>query len=139
MSEQKGRKISYPKGSMLEDLTLRIKLILRLMADGRVSILLKALPVFSLIYLMFPDLLLGPVDDVAIIWLGAYLFVELCPPDVVQEHVDALRSVIPGDWRDVNSPQVMDRDRLAGDEMRSENSLKDESIVDVEFWDKKAE
>jgi hypothetical protein len=31
------------------------------------------------------------LDDAAILWLGSYLFVELCPQDVVQEHVKALK------------------------------------------------
>lgn len=136
MPEQKGRKILYPKGSVVEDLTLRIKLILRLMADSRVSIFLKALPVVSLVYLLFPDLLLGPVDDVAIIWLGAYLFVELCPPDVVQEHVDALRAVIPGDWHDVHASDASEPEKLGKKGARSDVSKEDVSIVDVEFWDK---
>ncbi len=34
----------------------------------------------------------------AVVWLGSYLFVELCPPHVVQEHVSSLAHSIPGDW-----------------------------------------
>lgn len=139
MPEPKGRKIIYPKGSVVEDLTLRIKLILRLMGDNRVSIFLKALPVVSLIYLLFPDLLLGPVDDVAIIWLGAYLFVELCPPDVVQEHVDALRSVLPGSWRDANVTKVPEPEKFVRNEARGDVKKEDDTIVDVEFWEPKGE
>jgi len=140
MSEQKGRKITFPKGSMLEDVTLRIKLILRLMGDGRVNIFLKALPVVSLIYLVFPDLLLGPIDDMAIIWLGAYLFVELCPPDVVQEHINALKNVVPGEWRDPTVTAIPRNDRMAGqvgNDLAGAGKEENESIVDVEFWDKK--
>jgi len=76
----------------------------RLMADPRVSPWLKIIPVGSLVYLIFPDLAPGPLDDAAVIWLGAYLFVELCPPDVVKEHMDALNRVIPGEARDVRDP-----------------------------------
>lgn len=139
MSQQKGRKINYPKGGMVEDLTLRIKLILRLMGDSRVSIFLKVLPVVTLVYLLFPDLLLGPVDDVAIIWLGAYLFVELCPPEVVQEHVDALRAVIPGAWRDVQASDTSKLDKQVRNGSSKDSLTEDEAIVDVEFWDKKDE
>jgi hypothetical protein len=39
-----------------------------------------------------PDIAPGPIDDAAIIWLATYLFVELCPPDVVQEHLEALNA-----------------------------------------------
>jgi hypothetical protein len=41
---------------------------------------------------VLPDIAPGPIDDAAVIWLATYLFVELCPPDVVQEHLDALKA-----------------------------------------------
>ncbi len=44
--------------------------------------------------------LITSVDDALVIWLGLYLFVELCPDDVVEEHLQTLRKVIPGEWRD---------------------------------------
>ncbi len=86
---------------VFHELAVRIKLILRLMADRRVSPLLKLLPLGSLAYLLVPDLVPGPVDDAAMIWLLAYLFVELCPPEVVAEHMQALTSVIDAEWREV--------------------------------------
>ena len=64
----------------------RVKLILRLMLDRRVNLLLKAIPLASGVYLLFPDMMPGPVDDALLIWLSTYLFVELCPPEVVAEH-----------------------------------------------------
>jgi hypothetical protein len=120
MADNKKRKIIYPKGGMLNDVALRIKLILRLMADPRVSIFLKALPIGTLVYLFFPDLVPGPIDDMAVIWLGAYLFVELCPPDVVKEHMDALRQVVPGQWHDAPSGEIRKTD---------------DDVVDAEYWD----
>lgn len=100
MSEDKGKDkgIIDVRGGFFGDLALRIKLILRLIADPRINPLLKLLPVGSVIYFIIPDIAPGPIDDVAVIWLGAYLFVELCPPDVVQEHMDALRQVVTGEW-----------------------------------------
>jgi len=134
MSEKKNRKITLPKGNVLEELTLRIKLILRLMADRRVNLLLKGLPIATLVYLVFPDLVPGPIDDVAVIWLGTYLFVELCPPEVVEEHMKALRQVVPGEWHDASvQPDNAYRNPEHG------VSGEDDSIVDVEFWDKKEE
>jgi len=35
---------------------------------------------------------IAALDDAAIVWFGTNLFVELCPPDVVQEHKAALQS-----------------------------------------------
>lgn len=88
-------------GGFFQDLSTRAKLILRLLGDRRVNVFLKLLPIGSVIYLLMPDLAPGPIDDAAVIWLGAYLFVELCPPDVVQEHMRALTSVIDGEWREM--------------------------------------
>jgi len=91
-----------------QDLVLRLKLILRLIGDRRVNFLLKLLPIGALIYLVSPiDLLpgavlpvVGALDDAAVLWLGAILFVSLCPDDVVQEHMKALQKVVSGTWRD---------------------------------------
>jgi len=93
MPEKSNRKITITQdGGFLQDLTLRIKLILRLMGDSRVSPLLKLLPIGSLAYLVIPDIAIGPIDDAEVIWLATYLFVELCPPAVVQEHLEALKA-----------------------------------------------
>ncbi len=93
MANKTNRNLTLPqKAGFFQDLTLRIKLILRLMGDGRVNPLLKLLPIGSLVYLIVPDIAPGPIDDAAVIWLATYLFVELCPPHVVQEHLDALKA-----------------------------------------------
>lgn len=88
------------QGGMLKDLLLRIKLVLRLMADKRVNFFLKLLPIGALAYLISPvDLapgvalpVIGALDDAAVLWLGTTLFVELCPPEVIREHVRLLSS-----------------------------------------------
>jgi uncharacterized membrane protein YkvA (DUF1232 family) len=88
--------VSPGGGGVLHDVVVRLKLILRLMGDNRVNFLLKILPVATLVYLVFPfDLVsvipgLSALDDIAIVSLGNYLFVELCPPDVVNEHMKSL-------------------------------------------------
>ena len=93
MTEKTNRKIVLPQsGGIFQELSLRIKLILKLLGDKRVNPLLKILPVGSLIYLVMPDIAPGPIDDAALIWLATYLFVELCPPGVVQEHLEALKA-----------------------------------------------
>ncbi len=70
----------------LRGLRNQFKLIWRLLRDERVNPLLKVLPFFSVLYLLFPDILPGPFDDAAVIGLGLYTFVEMCPDDVVAEH-----------------------------------------------------
>jgi uncharacterized membrane protein YkvA (DUF1232 family) len=95
--DNKNRSIIPSKGA-LGDIILRVKLIARLMGDSRVSPWLKLIPVGSLIYLISPiDLIMGipgidALDDAAILWLGATFFVEMCPTDVVREHLDSLVS-----------------------------------------------
>ncbi len=85
-------------GGVMRDLVLRFKLIIRLMGDKRVNPFIKLLPVASLAYLFFPfDLIsvvpgVSALDDVALVSLGAYMFIEFCPPDVVQEHMQNLTS-----------------------------------------------
>jgi len=91
-----------PGGGVVQGLAQRIKLILRLLADRRVNPLVKLIPIGTLIYLVWPDPIFGPIDDAAAIWLGTYLFVELCPPEVVREHQESLTSVIEGRFREVS-------------------------------------
>lgn len=100
MDKKNNKGLIPSQGGMFSDLIVRIKLIGKLMADRRVSVWLKLLPIGSLVYLIFPiDLIsgavipiVGAVDDVAILWFGASLFIELCPPEVVREHMLQLTS-----------------------------------------------
>jgi len=98
----KNKRITPSDGSFFRDISDQVRLVLRLIADPRVHPLLKLLPIGSLIYLVVPlDLLpVNPVDDALIVGLGVYMFIELCPQDIVQEHRDALRQVVPGTWKD---------------------------------------
>jgi hypothetical protein len=109
MSENSNRKITFSQGGgFVQDLTLRIKLILRLLGDARVSPLIKLLPIGSLAYFLIPDIAPGPIDDAAVIWLATYLFVELCPPDVVQEHLEALKATrkVMDSYQETSQPDV---------------------------------
>ncbi|MGD8553897.1 MAG: hypothetical protein PVJ07_00395 [Anaerolineales bacterium] len=95
------------RGGFFYDISLRLRLIARLMADRRVNPLLKLLPVGSLLYLVIPgfippDFLPGPIDDAAVVWLGFTIFLDLCPAHIVQEHMDAMTSVVEGEFREVD-------------------------------------
>lgn len=120
MSTDKQSIISSRKG-FFNELLLRGKLILRLLGDKRVNPILKLLPIGSLVYFIVPiDLLqVNPVDDALILWMGGYLFIELCPPDVVEEHKAALNQMLPGEWHD----PAPDTDS--------------DEVVDAEWWEKK--
>jgi hypothetical protein len=87
----------------IQKFILEIKLVLRLIRDRRVHPLAKILPIAAIIYWILPDFAPGPVDDALVLWFGFYVFIELCPQEIVEEHRQALLKVIPGQWHD--SPQ----------------------------------
>ncbi len=107
MADRKSGKFIVPaQGGAMRSFVNRLKLIMRLMADRRVNIFLKLLPLASVGYLILPaDLIpivpfISALDDAAILWVGSTLFVELCPDDVVQEHKMALESNLQNDTSD---------------------------------------
>jgi hypothetical protein len=122
MNNKSNRGITPYSGGFLPEIGLRIKLILKLMGDRRVNIFLKVIPVASLIYLVLPDLAIGPVDDALVIWLASYLFVELCPDEVVEEHLQRLHHVVlPGESSPSEAPASPVESKV--------------DIVDAEFQD----
>jgi uncharacterized membrane protein YkvA (DUF1232 family) len=81
------------------------RLYWRLFRDRRVSILSKVLLVLTLVYFVWPfDVIpdfipvIGEMDDLAIVLAGLWLFVRLCPPEVVRETVSdiAARTALRG-------------------------------------------
>jgi len=99
MNENNKKPIKADSG-FFQNVSNEIKLVFRLLADPRINWWLKIMPFGSLVYFIFPDIVPGPIDDAIVIGIGVYLFVELCPPDIVEEHREALRNTIPGQWRD---------------------------------------
>jgi len=70
------------------------RLYWRLFRDRRVPILPKALLVLTLVYVVspldiIPDFIpvIGEMDDVVVVLSGLWLFIRLCPPEVVRETV----------------------------------------------------
>jgi uncharacterized membrane protein YkvA (DUF1232 family) len=99
MTEKKTSDIIVAQqGGVIRNLVNQFKLIFRLIGDKRVNTLAKLVPIGAFAYLLMPaDLapnlvlpVIGMVDDAAILWLGSYIFTELCPPEVVDEHMKAL-------------------------------------------------
>ena len=114
------RNIVPRSGGFFQDLTNRFRLISRLLMDGRVNPLIKLLPVATLVYVVVPvDLLpVNPIDDAFIIWIGTTLFVELCPPEVVQEHL-----------------HLLDRWPAAGQKQDGSSPTQEGEVVDGEFFE----
>ncbi len=96
------------KGGMFREIANQFKLIFRLMSDARINYALKLLPFLSALYFIFPDIVPGPIDDAVVIGIGTYIFIELCPPEIVQEHRDALNQTIGGQWHDPKDDDVID-------------------------------
>lgn len=106
MTEKKSSDIVVTQqGGVVRNVINQLKLIFRLMGDKRVNFLAKLVPVGAFAYLLFPaDLapnialpVIGVLDDAAILWLGSYVFTELCPPEVVAEHMKALAGNMKSD------------------------------------------
>jgi uncharacterized membrane protein YkvA (DUF1232 family) len=86
----------------LNEIVNHVRLIWRLMRDSQVPVWVKLIPPLAILYLLSPiDLIpdpvlgLGQLDDLAILLLGAKLFVEMSPPGVVQRHRDELVGSVP--------------------------------------------
>jgi uncharacterized membrane protein YkvA (DUF1232 family) len=77
----------------------QVQLVWLLFKDRDVPAYLKLLPIAAVAYLIFPvDILpdvlpmLGQLDDISILLLGAKMFIEMAPQEVVARHLDALHS-----------------------------------------------
>jgi uncharacterized membrane protein YkvA (DUF1232 family) len=107
----------------VQDAVRQARLTWRLFWDRRVPWWAKLVPPIALAYVFFPiDLIpdvvpvLGQLDDIAILLIGAKLFVELSPPDVVREHLRALGAriqewrVVEGEAKESEPPLVVEGD-----------------------------
>jgi uncharacterized membrane protein YkvA (DUF1232 family) len=91
---------------VLGEVVRQARLVVRLLRDSRVPLWPKLIIPAVIAYILSPiDLLadpilgLGQIDDVAVLLIGLKMFVELCPADIVREHLDALSSVVTGSYR----------------------------------------
>jgi uncharacterized membrane protein YkvA (DUF1232 family) len=80
----------FLRPGFLRNLLFHARLILRLMLDRRVSFFLKLIPLASLAYMVLPDFIPFPIDDVVVVGLGMSWFLKLCPRPVVEEHSSRL-------------------------------------------------
>ncbi|OIO95499.1 MAG: hypothetical protein AUK03_05360 [Anaerolineae bacterium CG2_30_64_16] len=93
-SQQRETTPRQNQASLLVELVRNGRLVWRLLRDARVATATKLLiPGLVGAYLLWPvDLLpdvipfLGQIDDLVLLALGAKLFIQLCPPEIVQQH-----------------------------------------------------
>ena len=87
-----------------------LQLIVSLIKDSRVHPLIKVLPFLSLIYLLYPDFIPGPVDDAVVIALFLRIFLALVPDEYIDEH-------------------------RFNQEFQEPKPSSDDSIIEGEFWE----
>jgi uncharacterized membrane protein YkvA (DUF1232 family) len=94
-----------------------LKLFWRLLLDPRVSILLKLIPFAAFVYGVSPlDWVIPVVEDLLIAVLGVYLFVELCPTEIVAQHRQAIEGVLEGKARDAQDDEkIAEEDIIEGE------------------------
>lgn len=80
-----------------KEIWLQFRLVLALIRDPQVPIYLKLLPAAAVLYVIFPldfapDIypILGQLDDLTALLVGAKVFVEMAPQDVVFRHQQRL-------------------------------------------------
>lgn len=83
--------------SVVLEIWRSMQLVWRLLLDERVPFLPKLIVPLVALYVLspldvIPDvvLVLGQLDDIALLFFGTKLFINMCPPDVVMEHRRAL-------------------------------------------------
>lgn len=76
-----------------KEIWLQLRLVLALIRDPEVPIYLKLLPAAAIFYVIFPldfapDFypILGQLDDLTALIVGAKVFMEMAPQDVVARH-----------------------------------------------------
>ena len=101
----------------LGELWQQVRLVYYLIKDGDVPIYLKVLPLAGVLYALFPiDLItdivpvLGQLDDLTLLLIGAKVFIEMAPPEVVARYMDEMRAqtsttIVEGEAADVE-PEV---------------------------------
>ena len=100
-------------GNFFYEIADQIKLVWRLWRDPRVSPFLKLLPFGAILYLVSPfDMVIPLIDDVGVLWFFSYLFIELSPPDVVEEHRQAIRTTLRGEWKAEKDHQPFQEDDI---------------------------
>ncbi len=106
MSEQRSQPDQHGSDAIAErakepgfwrEIWLQFRLVLALIRDPEVPFYLKLLPAAAVFYVIFPldfapDIypILGQLDDLTALLVGAKVFVEMAPQDVVARHQQRL-------------------------------------------------
>lgn len=104
----------------LGELWQQVRLVFYLFKDREVPIYLKVLPLAGILYTLFPiDIItdvvpvLGQLDDLTILLIGAKVFIEMAPPQVVARYMNEMNiartaTIVEGEANDVASEVAAD-------------------------------
>ena len=102
-AEQADHDVAVRDGGFWREAWLQVRLVGRLLTDRQVPFYLKLIPIAAVGYLFVPlDLLpdaiigLGQLDDLGLLLMGARVFIDLAPADVVARHRMALANPAAG-------------------------------------------
>ena len=110
--KEKSKIASKLNSSFLGELVQQIKLVYYLVRDRDVPIYLKVLPFLGVLYVLFPiDIItdfvpvLGQIDDLMILTIGAKVFIEMAPAPVVAKYMAQMRgegpAIVEGEASDI--------------------------------------
>ena len=109
-----------------KEIWLQVRLVLALIRDPEVPSYLKLLPLAAILYVVFPldfapDIypILGQLDDLTALLVGAKVFVEMAPPEIVARH-------------QLRLSEDAHRGKEAGGESGDDASLEKAIVIDVE-------
>ena len=108
------KKVNLSSGDgLFQNIAEHLQLVWKLWLDPRISPFLKLLPLGSIIYMISPlDMVIPVIDDIGVLWFFTYLFIELCPEEIVEEHLSEIRSTIEGtvvnDYSDIDEDSIED-------------------------------
>jgi uncharacterized membrane protein YkvA (DUF1232 family) len=122
------------KASTLAQILANVRLVYRLLKSNKVALWVKVVPILALIYVISPvDFIpdpilgLGQLDDLTVLLLGMWTFLQLCPPDVVAE-MRGESNVVDGSFRvvpDDTAPATPDVEQLAASDGAKEPPARD--------------
>lgn len=99
------------------EIGLQVRLVWRLLRDPAVPFYLKLIPMAAVTYLFVPlDLLpdallgLGQIDDLGLLLVGARVFIDLAPADVVAEHRLALEEALQPADKELHNAIIIDQE-----------------------------
>jgi len=128
----------------------QIRLVFYLIKDRDVPIYLKALPFLGVAYMLFPiDIItdfvpvLGQLDDLTLLLIGAKVFIEMAPPQVVARYMDQMKTartatIIEGEMSDAadDAAEIMTKDikLIEGELSETASHIEEDEPVARKSW-----